>query len=530
MEKDGVKAQAFKRVAFVIFLLVISFIMVVYFGKKDATVDKKQVSILVASENKDLEYILQNFAKKNDVKINVTYKEDLYIPKEIAKKDTPYDMVWSANSLSLDINEANPMLKYRKSIAIDPIVIGIKKSKAEQLGFINKNVSMKDILGTVKDKRLKLIMASPTEYISGASAYLSFIKVFCGVEEAIDIEDLQNPKLRQQLKDLFQEVGRAPEGAESLGNIYSKNKYDSIINYEHFLINKNKELVANKEEPLYLIYPNEGVFLADLPFIYLDKKDRNIEEIFKQLQSYLLSEEIQLKLQESGRRIGYGGVMPNINKKIFNPEWGIDTTKQLLVQKYPSKEIIDKALKLCETNLKKPSYIVLCVDSSGLFYEVVIDAKNALKYVFSTDKIQEHHIQFSTEDKINIITFDEKVINIWEDLNPTQAATIDKLEDLPVGGSWGIDTTNIPLVKAYELAAKADINFYSPSIIVIPNDSAKFKQYDDFDKEVKSKGKNIPVYIVNFVGDEFKNPIKNLTIEQVYDGQKGLVQLLQKIK
>lgn len=530
MEKDGVKAQAFKRIVFVIFLLVISFIMVVYFGKKDATVDKKQVSILVASENKDLEYILQNFAKKNDVKINVTYKEDLEIPKEIAKKDAPYDMVWCANSLSLDVNEANPMLKYRKSIAIDPIVVGIKKSKAEQLEFINKKVSMKDILTPVKDKKLKLVMTSPTEYISGTSTYLSFIKALGDTEEVVSVEDLQKPQLKQQLKDLFLGVGRATDGSANLGSIYSKDGYDGMINYEHFFIKKNKELTANNEEPIYLIYPNEGVFLADLPFAYLDKKDRKTEEIFKQLQSYLLSEEIQLKLQESGRRIGYGGVMANSDKKVFNPEWGIDTTKQLLVQKYPSKEVIDKSLELCKTDLKKPSYIVLCIDSSGLFFEVVIDAKNALKYVFSTDKIQEHHIQFSTEDKINIITFDEKVINTWEDLNPTQAATIDKLEDLPVGGSWGIDTTNIPLVKAYELAAKADINFYSPSIIVIPNDSAKFKQYDDFDKEVKSKGKSVPIYIVNFVGDEFKNPIKNLTTGQVYDKQEGLVQLLQKIK
>lgn len=552
MGKDEVGTQSFKKVLFVIVIVVMSLVIGGRMNvekktdvanketdvvNKETTVAKKQITILAASENKDLEYILQDFAKKNNIKINVTYKEDLDIPKEIAKKDAPYDMVWSANSLSLDMNESNPMLKYRKSIAIDPIVIGIKKSKAEQLGFINKKVLMKDILETVKDKKIKLIMTSPTEYISGTSAYLSFVKAFSGVEEAVAIEDLEKPELKQQLKDLFREVGRAPEGAENLGTIYSRDKYDGMINYEHFLINKNKELIANKEDPLYLIYPNEGVFLADLPFAYFDKKDRKTEEIFKQLQSYLLSEEIQLKLQESGRRTGYGGVMANSNKKVFNPEWGIDITKQLLVQKYPSKQVIDRSLKLCETDLKKPTYIVFCIDCCSRFHWEIYRTVEAIEYILSVDKISEHHIQFSAEDKISILAYDAKIIKTWERLTPTQPLEIIKiLKDLPDEDLWSDDKTYIPLTNAYDLACKADVNFYSPAIIVIPNYYSKFNQENEFKKELQSKKKNVPVYVANFtdftrdIGLEFENPIKNLTTGQMYEKQEGLVQLLQKIK
>ena len=47
-----------------------------------------------------------------------------------------------------------------KSIAIDPVVMGITKSKAEELGFINNKVYNKDILNAVKDKKLNYVMNS----------------------------------------------------------------------------------------------------------------------------------------------------------------------------------------------------------------------------------------------------------------------------------------------------------------------------------------------------------------------------------
>ena len=78
-----------------------------------------------------------------------------------------------------------------------------------------------------------------------------------------------------------------------------------------------------------------------------------------------MSNEGQKKLQEKGRRTWFGGVAENVDKTIFNPEWGIDTTKYISPVKYPSKNVIMLALNMYQSELRKPVHVVFCLDYSG---------------------------------------------------------------------------------------------------------------------------------------------------------------------
>lgn len=82
--------------------------------------------------------------------------------------------------------------------------------------------------------------------------------------------------------------------------------------------------------------------ISDSPLAYIDNSDKDKLEIFEKLQSYILSEEGQQELLKTGRRVWYGGVNPNADKTIFNPNWGIDTTKYLVPVKYPNTAVIKK--------------------------------------------------------------------------------------------------------------------------------------------------------------------------------------------
>ena len=66
-----------------------------------------------------------------------------------------------------------------------------------------------------------------------------------------------------------------------------------MVNYECLIIQANKELEARGEEPLYAVYPYDGLSIADSPLGYVDKGDDKQEELFLKLQEYLLSEETQ---------------------------------------------------------------------------------------------------------------------------------------------------------------------------------------------------------------------------------------------
>ena len=124
--------------------------------------------------------------------------------------------------------------------------------------------------------------------------------------------------------------------------MFIKGDYEAVVTYETSIININKKLEEQGREPLYIIYAKDGVSISDSPLAYIDNSDKDKLEIFEKLQSYILSEEGQQELLKTGRRVWYGGVNPNADKTIFNPNWGIDTTKYLVPVKYPSTAVIKR--------------------------------------------------------------------------------------------------------------------------------------------------------------------------------------------
>ena len=146
-----------------------------------------------------------------------------------------------------------------KSTSINPVVFGIKKSKAEELGFIGKDVYMKDILEAINQGKLKFNMSSPTQTNTGATAYLGFLTTLAGNPEILTEENLQNEELKDQLIQLYSGVKRSSGDDEFLQEMFLKGNYEALITYETSLINMNKQLEQKGEEPLYSIYTKDGV-------------------------------------------------------------------------------------------------------------------------------------------------------------------------------------------------------------------------------------------------------------------------------
>ena len=68
-----------------------------------------------------------------------------------------YDAVWTSNSIWLYMLDSSKVsVKNSKSTSINPVVFGIKKSKAKDLGFIDKDVYTKDILNAIKERKAEV--------------------------------------------------------------------------------------------------------------------------------------------------------------------------------------------------------------------------------------------------------------------------------------------------------------------------------------------------------------------------------------
>ena len=90
-----------------------------------------------------------------------------------AGNDPGADAVWPAASIWIDMFDTARRVKSVKSIAQMPVILGVKRSKAQALGWIGAKVTTKDILAAVESGRLKFLMTSATQSNSGASAYLA---------------------------------------------------------------------------------------------------------------------------------------------------------------------------------------------------------------------------------------------------------------------------------------------------------------------------------------------------------------------
>lgn len=156
------------------------------------------IRILSGSENKELEDILQQFAEKEKIRIEMTYQGSIDIMHTLEQNDIPYDAVWPASSLWLTTGDTEHRVKHTESISISPVVFGIRKSLAESLGFVGREVSINDILEAIKNDKLKFCMTSATQSNSGASAYIGFLYAMLGNPEIITSEDLQKKSLKSR--------------------------------------------------------------------------------------------------------------------------------------------------------------------------------------------------------------------------------------------------------------------------------------------------------------------------------------------
>ena len=503
-------------------------------GGSENIVKKADLTIISGSENKTLEPIIKEFEKINNVSIDMKYMGSVDIKLQLQEKNIPCDAVWPANSLWISMGDVNHVVKYQKSIMTSPVVFGIRKSLAEKLGFTNRKVSVKDIQKAILDKKLSFMMTSATQSNSGASAYLGFLYAILGNPETISSGDLKSPKLKTQITQLLSGINRSSGSSDWLKDLFLKGKYDAMVNYESLIIETNQQLIKQGKEPLYAVYPYDGLVIADSPLGYINKGDSKKEDIYKKLQDYLLSEKIQNKILDLGRRTGFGGVVTNADPKVFNTDWGIDTNKVLSPIKLPSSDVIEESLNLYQTQFKKPSYTIFCLDFSGsMSGNGESQVKTAMKTILDQDTAKKYMLQSTAQDVITVIPFSDNIFNVLSvkgnDKNKLERLN-NQISELHANGGTDIYS---PAIRGLSEVAKINLDNYIPSVIIMTDGKSNVgKTFKDLESIYKNLGKDIPIFSIIFgdASEDQLNEITNLTRGSVFDGKTDLINAFKKVR
>ncbi len=493
-----------------------------------------EFSIISGSENKTLENLLIRFGRSKNIHIHMKYKGSVDIMHGLQEDGFHYDAVWPANSLWLALGDAHHRVKHDKSIMTSPVVFGIRRSLADELGFIGRDVRVRDILAAAKAGKLKFMMTSATQSNSGASAYMGFLYALLGNPEAMSREDLHTPELKQELRALFSAVNRSSGSSGWLKDLFLKGNYDAMVNYEAVIIEANQELVKSGREPLHVVYPMDGIVLADSPLGYVDQGSRDKETFFKELQAYLLSDKVQQELVAYGRRTGFGGKVRNPSKKVFNPDWGIDIERILSPIKMPNAEVILEALNLYQTQFRKPSYTVFCLDYSGSMGgqgEQQLEA--ALALLLDQAHATHYLINMGEDDHTMLIPFDDGQRTVLEVDGNDRKQLLDLLQKVKKETPDGSTDIYSPVIKGLNKIAAIDHTAYIPAVILMTDGvSNKGKTFRHLRNHWEKLGLDIPVFCILFgnASEKQLHQIVDLTRGRIFDGRHDLIKAFRKAK
>ncbi|GAA3026202.1 VWA domain-containing protein [Actinokineospora globicatena] len=323
-----------------------------------------KLRVLAGSELADLKPVLDKAAQVTGVRVEFTFSGTIEGSETIAsgKADGRYDAVWfSANRYPQAIPDAARRLGAQAKIMTSPVVLGLAKSKATELGWVDKPVSWSDIAKAAAEKRFSYGMTDPSASNSGFSALVGVASALAGTGSAISAAEVG--AVKPQLKGFFAAQAMSAGSSGWLSEAYQRRatgedpgaKIDGLINYESVLLSLNAG--GKLPEPLALIYPSDGVVTADYPLTALKDAPEHARADHKKLTEYLRTPDVQRDIMSrTHRRPAVPGV-----------ELGKDFTAQTLVElPFPATEqAFDALLMAYFDEIRRPARTVYVLDVSG---------------------------------------------------------------------------------------------------------------------------------------------------------------------
>ncbi len=260
-----------------------------------------------------------------------------------------------------------------KPLVLTPVVISMWKPMAEAMGYPNKPIGWGDMLALINDPqgwgkfghpewgRFSWGHTDPEISTSALSTLLAEFYAAVGKQRGLTVADVQSPKSQQFIRDLGK--GIKHYGYNTL--VFSDNMRKFGVSYisafpveEITLIDFNKKA---PQVPLVAIYPKEGTFWHDDPFIVMASASSAEQQAADQFFNFLLTPDSQKLAMSFGFRPANNDVQLS---DPVSPAFGVQPQGPQNTLPVPPAEVIVAAKNTWAQNRKRAD-IMLVVDVSG---------------------------------------------------------------------------------------------------------------------------------------------------------------------
>jgi Ca-activated chloride channel family protein len=281
------------------------------------------------------------------------------------------------------------------SIVRTPLVIAMWEPMAKALGYPRKAVGFKDILDLAADGtgwgryshpewgKFKLVHTNPDFSTSGLSAVVAEYYAATGKKEGLTEADIKSAKVRNSVKAIERSIVHYGDTTLFISDQMRKGGqgYASAVAMEEAtLLDFNAH--RGSQPKLVAIYPSEGTFYSDDPFITLQGDWVSADEkagaaAFQRFLAKEVTPEIAAK----------GGFRPaNPDQRAVAPvdaAHGADPEQPQRVLGLPEPRVLAAAKKAWRAD-RKPANILLVLDTSGSMQDEdrLVRAKAGLRTFF----------------------------------------------------------------------------------------------------------------------------------------------------
>jgi Ca-activated chloride channel homolog len=351
------------------------------------------------------------------------------------------------------------------SIVRTPLVIAMWEPMARALGWPRQDIGFDDLLEIVRSGRgwgeyghpefgdFKLVHTNPDFSTSGLSAVVAEYYAATGKRRGLTERDVQRSEARSTVRDLQRSIVHygdttlfIAEQMRQEGPGYAS----AALMEEVTLLDFNRN--RGDRERLVAVYPKEGTFYSDNPFIVLNA-DWVSEEQAQGAEAFqrFLSEEITPeRAAESGFRPAAADTEPVAP---IVEENGVDPSKPERVLDLPDPRVL-AAIRRAWTEDRKPSNILLVVDVSGSMNQEgrMERAKQGLEVFFE---------QVARQDRVGLLAFSDELrplVDIGHGQRNRRRLERAVRGLVPYGGTAFFDATVVGVRQVRELAGPDRIN------------------------------------------------------------------------
>lgn len=466
--------------------------------------------ILAGSEVKDMQPILDEAEKETGVHVTLTYMGTLDGTEKVMNGgDSDYDATWFPSNAYMSLfDDKAQKVSQETSIMRTPVVMGVKKDKADSLG-LGQSPKWSDIVAAAKSGKLTFGMSSPVSSNSGFSTVVEMATALSGTGNALTTDDVQ--KVEGQLKDFASGQQLASGSSGWLMEAYQKDpsKVDAVFNYESLI---------KQDDSLVEVVPQDGVITADYPLTLLSGKSDKAKENYKKLTDYLKRDDVQKEIA-------------NKTQRRTDATNASDATQAFEVP-FPNRlDTVRTLLSTWVSEVRKPANMVFQLDTSGsMDGSRLNELKDALRALTAggSDKSSDTDtlLTFQPRETAEMVDFasDVKGKESFDFSDSSAESNLNEyIDGLDAQGGTAIyDTLETSLTDAAK--GKGDDKVTSV-VLLTDGENTDGEGWDAFRRWYNQHDEvhGIPVYTVLF-GDSSKDEmtqIADLTSGKVFDAEGG---------